>query len=359
MILTRFAYTESTWAIKGEMPLQPVNLLVGRNSVGKSKVIRSIGKIVSYLRQQKELSHHETVRVTLTFSDGDEEIVYSFSSENGTVTSETLSVNHATYLERGSESAIIQGESINPPANKLVLQVRRDTVQYPYIEKIMSWAEQACGFSFNEIDIAGDNGTSFNIFGVQPELYSMVKSLPEASIQHIIEEANGLGYRIDRIQPLEFESMKLKWVIFHEEGVVVPIMDNSMSKGMFRALYLLIYAEYLSQQGYPSLLVIDDFCEGLDYERSTLLGKLLFDFCMEHHIQLIASSNDTFLMDVVDLDYWNILQRNGSEVYSVNNKEYPDLFNDFRFTGLSNFDFFATDYIQRHLSDKADKGENE
>lgn len=123
--------------------------------------------------------------------------------------------------------------------------------------------------------------------------------------------------------------------------------DALMSKGMFRALYLLIYAQYMSVREFPSLLLIDDLCEGLDYDRSTKLGKILFDFCIEHHIQLIASSNDTFLMDVVDLKYWNILQREGSEVSSIDIIKNPDLFNDFLFTGLSNFDFFSSDYITR------------
>ena len=127
-----------------------------------------------------------------------------------------------------------------------------------------------------------------------------------------------------------------------------------MSKGMYRALYLLIYAQYMSVREYPSLLLIDDLCEGLDYERSTKLGKYLFDFCAKHDIQLIATSNDTFLMDVVDLKYWNILQREGSDVTSIDIIKNPELFNDFAFTGLSNFDFFSSDYIARKM-----KGHNE
>lgn len=80
---------------------------------------------------------------------------------------------------------------------------------------------------------------------------------------------------------------------------------------------------------------------------------MLFDFCTTHHIQLIASSNDTFLMDVVDLKYWNIVQREGSEVTTLNVVNHPEIFNDFAFTGLSNFDFFSSDYITRKM--KIDK----
>ena len=58
--------------------------------------------------------------------------------------------------------------------------------------------------------------------------------------------------------------------------------------------------------------------------------------------------------DVVDLKYWNILQREGSEVTSIDIIKNPELFNDFAFTGLSNFDFFSSDYIARKM-----KGHNE
>ena len=208
----------------------------------------------------------------------------------------------------------------------------------------MLWAEHACGLCFNEIEMAG--AIPFYILGQGQTLFAMVKSLPEKSIQQVIDQAHELGYPIQRIELFEHGS-NLKMVLFHEENVKSQLFDALMSKGMFRALYLLIYAQYMSVREFPSLLLIDDLCEGLDYDRSTKLGKILFDFCIEHHIQLIASSNDTFLMDVVDLKYWNILQREGSEVSSIDIIKNPDLFNDFLFTGLSNFDFFSSDYITR------------
>lgn len=121
---------------------------------------------------------------------------------------------------------------------------------------------------------------------------------------------------------------------------------------MCRAISLLIQMEYLSVQNKPSLWLIDDLGEGLDYDRTVKLGKLLFDFCRERGIQLLASSNDTFLMDIVDLQYWNILERKGEKVIPLNITNNPNLFEDFKFTGLSNFDFFSSDYISRHTQAK-------
>lgn len=63
-------------------------------------------------------------------------------------------------------------------------------------------------------------------------------------------------------------------------------------------------------------------------------------------------------MDIVDLQYWNILERHGEKVTPINTTNHPDLFEDFKFTGLSNFDFFASDYISHHTAVN-NKKENE
>ena len=114
-------------------------------------------------------------------------------------------------------------------------------------------------------------------------------------------------------------------------------------------MYILIYFVYLISQKQPVTIVIDDLCEGLDYERATKLGQLIFEKCLNTNVQLIATSNDSFLMDVVDLKYWNVLQRDGNVVTAINNQTHEALFKKFKFTGLSNFDFFASDYIQQAL----------
>jgi hypothetical protein len=257
-------------------------------------------------------------------------------------------------LERDTEGTILHGEAINPPEDKLVLHVRRDTVQYPYFEKIVSWAESVCGHRFNEMDYAGDYGTYSSISKFDNNLFDIVKSLPTDAMERIIKQANALDYPILSIVPVEYGD-NLKIVYFKERDVQGSLMFLQLSKGMFRAVYLLIYMEYLANIKKPSMLLVDDLCEGLDYDRSTRLGRIVFDFCLQHNIQLIASSNDSFLMDVVDLKYWNILQRKGSVIEGINHINHPELFDDFEFTGLSNFDLFSSDYIARHLNDKVDE----
>jgi hypothetical protein len=87
----------------------------------------------------------------------------------------------------------------------------------------------------------------------------------------------------------------------------------------------------------------------LDYDRATCLGKFVFDICEKNDIQLIATSNDSFLMEVIDIKYWNVLQRKKNKVTGISQAQYPALFKAFRFTGLSNFDFFSSDFIAQKI----------
>ncbi len=355
MELTHFFYKESTWELTQAIPLKTVNLLVGKNAVGKSKVIDAIYELSNLILQQDiPFTPKYFFSTTLTFKDGKDVIDYHFTYHLRSITEESLTINGQTLLTRNEEITLLEGMPINPPTDKLTLHVRRDTIQYPYFEKIITWAENVYGQRFNEIDADQENQTNSFLSPIHKnDLYTMVKALSPESIQRIIEQAQKLDYHLEAIQALEL--LKIKIVLFKEKNVRENLTISSLSKGMCRAISLLIQMEYLSAQGKPSLWLIDDLGEGLDYDRTVKLGKLLFDFCRERDIQLLASSNDTFLMDIVDLQYWNILERKGEKVMPVNTANNPDLFEDFKFTGLSNFDFFSSDYISRHTQIKSGK----
>lgn len=356
MELTHFFYKESTWELTQAIPFKAVNLLVGKNAVGKSKVIDAIFNMANIILQQ-DIPFVSRIFCSSTFSFKDEEevIEYHFTYQRGIITEENLTINGQNLLNRNEKETLLEGMPINPPTDKLTLHVRRDIIQYPYFEKIITWAENVYGQRFNEIE--ADRGNKTNSF-LSPihkdDLFTMVKSLSSESIQRIIEQAQNLDYHLEAIKTLK-PVRSLKIVLFKEKGVKEYLSISSLSKGMCRVISLLIQMEYLSVQDKPSLWLIDDLGEGLDYDRTVKLGKLLFDFCRERGIQLLASSNDTFLMDIVDLQYWNILERKGEKVMPVNTTNSPDLFEDFKFTGLSNFDFFSSDYISRHTQIKSGK----
>lgn len=356
MELTHFFYKEDTWALTQAIPLKNVNLLVGKNAVGKSKVIDAIYKMANLILQQEiPFVSKRFFSTTLTFKEEKEVIEYHFAYRLGRITEENLTINGECLLTRNEDETWLEEKGINPPEDKLTLHVRRDTIQYPYFEKIIAWAENVYGQRFNEIETDEENQTNSFLSPIhKDDLYTMVKALSWESIQRIIEQAQSLDYQLEEIKALELlQSVKI--VVFKEKEVSEYLLISSLSKGMCRAISLLIQMQYISTQNKPSLWLIDDLGEGLDYDRTVKLGKLLFDFCHEYGIQLLASSNDTFLMDIVDLQFWNILERKGEKVVPINTTNKPELFENFKFTGLSNFDFFSSDYISRHTQDKQEE----
>lgn len=327
------------------------NLIVGKNAVGKSTVIRSLTDMASLISQRRVIGSNEHMTCIVAIENDDFVAIYKFSFIDSNVYKENLVVvysdgNKKLWIERTADDAKFDGVVVNPPQDKLLLNLKRDTVLYPEIESIIAWAENVDAFSFNEFDIDGDERLYSRFIKGGDNLYSMVKALSPESLENVIKAAEEMGYHLEKIEPFEYADVRK--VIFTEKNVEVPLFDITLSKGMFRTLYLLIYLEYVAKSGKPATLLIDDLCEGLDYDRSTKLGKYVFDYCSANDIQLIATSNDSFLMDVVDLNYWNILQREGSKVSAINHKNHPELFEDFTFTGLNNFDLLSSDFIARH-----------
>ena len=177
----------------------------------------------------------------------------------------------------------------------------------------------------------------------------LVESLSQTEKQEVLSVAKRLGYNIAQIKTVE-ATKGIKLVQLKERSVTNEMTEMQLSSGMLRTLYLLCFISVIKQNKKLSMLLIDDMGEGLDYRRSIDLGKMIFEDCEQNALQLIASSNDAFLMDVVDIANWQVLRRNGSKVRTINQVTHPDLFRDFRMTGLSNFDFFSSDFIDSHLN---------
>lgn len=349
MRLVSFGYKEAGWELRDLSTLNTINLLVGRNATGKTRTIKALGNITSFLQMRTTATWSPVFETALSFAsdnDADWKMDYSFKVNNGLIEKESLIVNGNQIIKRTKISTRYKSQVINPPADKLVVQVRRDMEQYPEIESLMNWAEGVVSISCSDISPYSDRvaGISSNPFTFS----ELVEKLSDSEKQNVIVLASNLGYRISNIKMIEASGIKL--VKLRESSVSGEMIDAQLSSGMLRTLYLLCFVSIVKQYRQVSMLLIDDMSEGLDYRRSVDLGKIIFDYCAENGMQIIASSNDSFLMDVVDISNWQVLRREGGKVSSVNQSNSPDLFRKFRMTGLSNFDFFSSDFIDSYIN---------
>lgn len=351
MILSSFSYKTSGWELTEINALELTNLLVGKNATGKTRTIRALQNVTSFMRMESFLFQEGNFKAKLQFANPEDAnwgLTYLFEIEKGDVKAEHLTVCGRTLVKRDAQKTLLNGDVINPPKDKLVVQVRRDKEEYPDVEALMEWAEGVIAISCSDINpytiLSGRPGY------INPIPFSaLVEALSKEDKKTVIDEAKRLGYDIMDIALVNANG-ELKLVAVKERNIQNGILDFQLSSGMIRVLYILCFLEYIKRRRVHSMLLIDDLGEGLDYSRTIHLGRKVFEVCEQEKIQLIASSNDSFLMDVVDIAKWQIVRRKNSKLSVINQTNMPELFDEFRMTGLSNFDLFSSDYIDNFIA---------
>jgi AAA15 family ATPase/GTPase len=371
MKLKEFNYAEdlrtlgrNPWSIDGVV-FQDQNLVVGMNSVGKTRLLNIIGNFARILAGKRQLSPGSW---DVKFEHDGTVIHYQLKvAIDKSITEEKLSVSGKSKLSRTKTSTTLysektkQDEEIKPPADKLVMQSRADEIEYPYLENIANWAANTVRFSFAEV-----NATSLvNVMNVPDstdELLSntglqaaglVLSDLGETEINNVLEDMKYIGYDLEGVSmssnPELGLGIDIKMLNVKPEGQDLPIAQVELSTGLVRALSLLIVVEYIrsKERGVQKLVLIDDLDEGLDYDRANRLSKLVFEKLDLPYVQLIAATNSRVLMNGVDIEKWNILSREKGKVKSVNYTNKKEAFDKFRLTGLSNFDLFSSDYLEK------------
>jgi AAA15 family ATPase/GTPase len=330
--------------------LDKFNFIVGKNATGKSRFLALLNDLVGLFG--KGIINVKSVDyLALDWDDGYQSYwdftfidinnnIYEYQIKIGyhQIIEEQLIFNKKRVLKRNKNIASLYSYRLNkfidiaPPARKLTFEVRRDEVEFPFFEKLIQWSEKSrfVKFAYDNEERSFDN-----------ELGSWIKKLTKNDVESIISSMKYLGYDVEKIS-LD----RRKVVYIKEKNSSQQLNDYELSQGMHRTLSLLVYIEYILKQE-VSMILIDDLCEGLDYERATKLGKLLVEKLENSNIQFIATSNDSFLMDVIPIKYWNILQRDGNTVRALNYQNSKERFDKFLMTGLSNFDLFSSDYLMR------------
>lgn len=346
---------KNPWSVMGLVFGDKINLIAGKNATGKTRVISIVNNLAKNITQKNPILVNGNWK--LEFKMEDKKILeYILIIEKNKVTKEEILINNKKKLYRNKKAEIYSETQkefieIGPPADKLVLHVRRDEKEYPFLEYLIKWASSLKGFSFvkegKNIDIIGkiENLETLNAVPTVLEEKEMDGSL----INTIITEFNLIGYQIEATKADVKPGLppNIKLLTLKEKGIKWWIDQSELSDGMFRALALLIIVNYLISKKETGTILIDDFCEGLDFERATKFTKLLLNKFKNTNIQLIITSNDENLINITDIKDWNVLVRKYSKVRAYNYVNSKERFDDFIMTGLSNIDLLISDYVTR------------
>jgi energy-coupling factor transporter ATP-binding protein EcfA2 len=370
---TEFSDRPYAWVLD-EFTLIDTNLVVGRNAVGKSRLLRLIHGLARLIdgSLMTTAGAHKAV-----FKDPKRkrpDLTYQLEVFEGKVKSEKLSLGGELKFDRdgtgrgsiwfSKEGAFID---IQVPPTSLAVAARRDAIQHPFFEVLHEWASSVrlCDFTAQKAGDAAvvDKNVKWEMLR-QPtfdNLQALFKVGKERFgrdlVSPVVSNMRKLGYELTDvgIMPLTgvvspIPTAQTPEVLYvREVGIEKSLQQAEISSGMFRALALLIRLQLIQLEKKPACVLIDDIGEGLDFERAKDLIAIVIGMAQSGHSQYVMATNDRFVMNNVPLDYWCVIDREGGHVRTYTPRNSPATFNDFQELGFNNFDFFAKGFFAKSI----------
>ena len=368
---SEFKGLEHEWILE-RFELGQVNLLVGRNATGKSRTINVMVALAQLLCGDRK-SVYESGGFDVYFGGEKTDLHYQLEYLNNKIERELLHKGSDVLLRRtapGSYGHIFAQEfgkemRFQVPTQELAVVAKRDAEQHPFLEELFQWASFVRHFEFGKS--MGHLNLGIPVKELPPymnekdttqavPIYSKGWNLYKEPFKDAIKaDMATLGYDIteiairrpDKLQVAGPFPLDLFGISVKERGLSCFTDQPSMSQGMFRALSIIIQLNFLVMSKVGTCILVDDIGEGLDFERSCKLIEVMRNKANHSSVQLIMSTNDRFVMNSVPLTEWCVLQRQGHRIKVHNYKNSAHIFDRFKKTGLANFDFLATDFVER------------
>lgn len=369
----RFKGQKYEWSMEGKpingvggqpVVFQNINLIVGKNATGKSKTIDTIRKLSDLLSGRIKVSQvYETSVYDLLFTNGLDIITYYLEFEKGEVKKELLKINEVEKLKRDSQKGKMFYAKLNDfldfemEEDRLAVS-RVDNIQQPFFEPLQNWGKTLSHYRFGgqlgknsllrEIDsIKEDKEVDLKDSNDVAEIFIKgERKFGEEFANKIIDDMRRISYNIESVKVDILKYMPIgAFGLGVKEKDIADITDQLiMSQGMFRALSLLVQLNFSLLSKIPSCILIDDIGEGLDYERSKSLIDLIIEKVKGSSVQVMMTTNDRFVMNNIPLEYWSVIHRVPKKSLFYNYQNSKEIFDEFKYTGLSNFDFLSTEF---------------
>jgi len=354
-----------------------INLIVGRNASGKTRTLNVL-KSLSYLLNGRRTTPFTSGEWTGMFDiNNNKSYEYYVKYKDKHVFREYLKINNSKeyLLDRNkSGKGHLYGEKIKKniefqiDENVLAAYSRSDQIQHSYLSNLTTWAKSVIHFSFgsdlgqgyvSKIDGLVSEQDLSNIPDVNltvDRLRIGIEKYKDKYKKLIIEDFNKIGYEITDVGvaltgEIKIVGMPALVLYVKEKDLEKNTAQMQMSQGMFRALSLLININYLIVGGHNLTILIDDIGEGLDYQRSSELIQVLINKAKKYDYQLFMTTNDKFVMNKIPIEYWSIISRDRNRVSLINYYNSKEIFDDFKYIGLSNFEFFESNLFLNKPSD--------
>ncbi len=375
MYLEKIIYSENqnkpnAWSFD-VFELEPIVLVLGKNASGKTRTLNVIWNLAELVSGAIKFTYISG-RYNAFFAHGNSKYEYLLEYENSEIVNEYLLVDGEKKLTRDDRGTCIvfaeehkDNMKYKVNSNQLAVLAKRDELQHPALDTVCKWGEQTRMYKFGT-KLGRETAGAFLEGGIRinerdPEAVVGLfkrghKKFKKKFINAICKDMRSLGYNVEDVFLSPFLttpniSVPLMMITVKESDLKGDVQQAQISQGMFRALSLLIGMNYILMAGSASLLLIDDIGEGLDYDRSVRLIELVQKKTKKNSLHIVMSTNDRFVMNCVTIESWAVISRTGSSCRFINYKNSKEQFDEFKYMGLSNFDFFRDElYLGENVS---------
>lgn len=365
----RYHDTPREWSIEGKngdlVSFGNINLLVGKNAAGKSRTLSVIKELSKLLMARDSISvlKFPTVSYEVLFGNSEIEYCYKVEIKDGKILEESIFQKDVLIFDR------IKKQILNSSKNSYIpVDIKDDwavtslcSSEYPILENLKEWGfsirdsifanqleKQHCAKSEDELSYQllehGTVYTLFQIFEKGRERFG------EEFISRIRKDMAFVGYNIQYVDVLQSKQGYALHVKEEELDEFTNQLD--MSQGMYRMLSFIIKLNYALLNKVSVCFLADDLGEGLDYDRSKSLISLIIKNLTDSTIQTFMTTNDRYMMNKIPLKYWSVVERIPKKAIFYNYYNSKEIFDDFKYTGLNNFDFLATDFYIKGFDDQ-------
>ncbi|MDR1090662.1 MAG: ATP-binding protein [Prevotella sp.] len=363
MILSALKYTRYSgepreWSIIGRDDdyayFGNMNLLAGKNASGKSRTLNVIREIANLLAGRINLKHaiSPSGYCELLFTNENYSYKYTFAFKDKIVTDEVLSYNDEVILDRNKKIFIDTGnqKALSEVGDNELAVALSGAEGNPYYPDLVLWGQSLRNHMFaNQMEknqlvkdyTQSTKGPQY----IEPvhTFFKGKKLFGEGFVSEIKAGMNELGYSVSDIDIRETAE---SYSLFIEEGGEYTVSQRDMSQGMFRALSLFIMLCYARMSDLSLCMLIDDMGEGLDFDRSQMIIDMVIKKINNSNMQFFMTSNDRHVMNHIPLKYWSVISRDHSRSIFYDYRNSKEIFDDFKYTGLNNFDFLATGFYK-------------
>jgi AAA15 family ATPase/GTPase len=379
------------WRVE-KWQLSLINLIVGKNASGKSKIVRAIHTLSELLSNSRSLlpqAKSYEWRLLFDIERPEEQTEYILKIEKGFVIEEKLiigieSVEPLLDRSKSGEGKIFYKElnqkiRFQTDQTELAVVKRRDSIQHPFLENLYQWSNSLRFYEFgtelgkniillppfppdrklskNEIKVK-DYRSVVAIFALgKQEFGNPFRDAIISDMREIGYPLSEVGIKVPSSISSDISAADSSEEFLHslyiQEADLTSVTEQAeISQGMFRALSLFIQINYSLLASKPSCIVIDDIGEGLDYQRSSSIIKILIYKAKTGLIQLIMTTNDEFIMNGVPLEYWSLIERTPGSAKLHNIYNSREKIEEFEFIGLNNFDLFTSEFLLQKKGDE-------